>query len=256
VSVSALPQTTRRLSIELGLADFQRAGQSLRAARRSRHSALDRLTPSLSQYDYLILSRLQESVSALIRRCSAPASQACALDLGASESPYRSLLEESGYTVKTLDLDKSRGADFQGTLETTGLPDDSFDLVLCTEVMEHSLNPWQGIQEIRRILKPSGLLIVSAPHVWFYHPHPTDHWRFTQEGLVHLCRMGGLQPEALFAQGGSAVALLQIVNFLAYGLLGKAGTPFYFATNLIARSLDRVVSNADFCLNFACLARK
>jgi SAM-dependent methyltransferase len=254
--MSALPQITPRFCVELGLSEFQTAGQSLRNARRSRHSASDRLAPSLSQYDYLILSRLRESVSALIRRCSAPASGACALDLGASESPYRSLLEESGYIVKTLDIDQSRGADFKGTVEATGLPDDSFDLVLCTEVLEHSLNPWQGIQEIRRILKPSGFLIVSAPHVWFYHPHPTDHWRFTQEGLVHLCRMGGLQPEALFAQGGSAVALLQITNFLLYGLLGRLGTPFYFATNLVARSLDRVISNTDFCLNFACLARK
>ena len=156
----------------------------------------------------------------MIERCPEGRGKFCALDLGASNSPYKGLLEAEGYTVKTLDITRKDGADFAGTVEETGLEDESFELVLCTQVLEHCLNPWQGIKEIQRILKPSGILIASVPHVWFYHPHPTDNWRFTQEGIVHLCRMGSLRPDSLLSQGGSVTAFFQVANFLAYGVPG------------------------------------
>jgi SAM-dependent methyltransferase len=214
------------------------------------------LTPSRRQYDYLTLEALQESIRTLIERCPEGHGKFCALDLGASNSPYKGLLEARGYTVKTLDITRKDGADFAGTVEETGLEDESFELVLCTQVLEHCLNPWQGIKEIQRILKPSGILIASVPHVWFYHPHPTDNWRFTQEGIVHLCRMGSLRPESLLSQGGSVTALFQVANFLAYGVLGRLGVPLYFVLNCLAGPIDQALSNSAFCLNFACLARK
>jgi SAM-dependent methyltransferase len=242
--------------MELDIAKIAVAYQEKRKRLRSRHSVSDRLTPSRAQYDYLTLQALQESISTLVDRCALGHSNPRALDLGASNSPYKALLEAKGYTVKTLDIDRTHGADYEGTVEDTGLPDASFDLVLCTQVLEHCLNPWEGIREINRILAPAGVLIASVPHVWFYHPHPTDNWRFTQEGIVHLCRMGGLQPEALFSQGGSVTAFFQVTNFLVYGVLGRWGLPLYFALNYLADPIDRALSNSAFCLNFACLARK
>jgi SAM-dependent methyltransferase len=118
------------------------------------------------------------------------------------------------------------------------------------------MNPWAAVREIHRILRPGGYAILSAPHVWFYHPHPTDHWRFTQEGMTHLCRDAGLAPVTLLAQGGSLVTLGQVLNFLAYGVLGRAGAPLYAAINVLASWGDRVAPNELFCHNFACLARK
>lgn len=242
--------------MELDIATIADAYQDKRERLRSRHSVADRLTPARSQYDYLTLEALQKSIRTLIERCPDGRGRARAIDLGASNSPYKSLLEAKGYAVKTLDISRSDGADFEGTVEQTGLSDESFDLVLCTQVLEHCLNPWQGIKEIERILAPSGVLIASVPHVWFYHPHPTDNWRFTQEGIVHLCRLGGLRPESLFSQGGSVTAFFQVANFLAYGVLGRWGVPLYFTLNCLAEPIDQALSNTAFCLNFACLARK
>ena len=239
--------------------DLQRMRDGFLEAQRgkaSRHAVEDRVHPSRWQYDYLTLSRLARDIETLVREVPQGAAGARALDLGSDKSPYRDLLVSCGFEVRTLDIALDGGADYAGTAEATGLPAASFDLVLCTQVLEHSMNPWAAVREIHRILKPGGHLIVSAPHVWFFHPHPTDHWRFTQEGMAHLCREAGLEPVVLLAQGGSVLTLCQVVNFLAYGVLGKLGAPLYAALNLAAAVGDRLVPDQLFCHNFACLARR
>jgi len=155
-----------------------------------------------------------------------------------------------------MDIDETHSPDYTGTLEDTGLPDGSVDLVICTQVLEHSLDPRRGLQEIFRILRSRGHLIASAPHVWFYHPHPTDNWRFTQEGLTRLVAAAGLEPRSLLSQGGSILAFFQIVNFLVFGVLGKLGSLLYLINNVIGKVGDQLLANPLFCLNFAILARK
>ena len=48
---------------------------------------------------------------------------------------------------------------------TTSLPEASFDAVLCMEVMEHLSQPNRAVAEMRRLLKPSGVLIASVPNI-------------------------------------------------------------------------------------------
>jgi SAM-dependent methyltransferase len=242
--------------MRLSIADLKQRFEVAQAGKRSRHLPADRINPSILQYDYLTLRRLSDDVQRLIAELPPARPGAVALDLGSDKCPYRALLESRGYAVKTLDLTLEHGADYAGTAEETRLPAESFDVVLCTQVIEHCLNPWRALAEARRILKPAGALIVSAPHVWFYHPHPTDHWRFTQEGMVRLCRDAGLEPTVLLAQGGSILTLFQVMNFLAYGVLGRAGALLYAISNLLGSAADRLAPNELFCHNFACLARR
>lgn len=176
--------------------------------------------------------------------------------MGCLRSPYRAVLEARGYQVRTLDLTTEGGADFAGTAEATGRPDASVDLVLCTQVLEHVRAPWRAMAEFQRILRPGGQVLVTLPHVWFYHPHPADYWRVTQEGIVALCEDAGFEVLQARTQGGALLALGQILNFLAYGVLGRAGMPLYAAVNLLAAAADRAIPNELFALNMACLAEK
>lgn len=241
--------------MELSPAMLKSAYEAIHRKRQSRHLAEDRREPSIFAYDYLMLRSLSRSMEDLLARLPAGEGR-LALDLGASRSPYRNLVESSGYQLKTLDIDSEHGADYVGTAEQTGLPAGTFDLIICTQVLEHCLDPFAGMREMARILKPGGFLLFSAPHVWFYHPHPSDNWRFTQEGMVRLCEHAGLNPVALQSQGGSGTAFFQIASFLAYGLLGRCGAPIYLGCNILGRLADRVVANSLFCLNFACLASR
>ena len=171
-------------------------------------------------------------------------------------SPYRASVERLGFELRTLDVTPDTDPDYVGTAESTGLDDSMFDLVICTQVLEHVADPWAAALEIHRILRPGGRAILTVPHVWFFHPHPHDYWRFTQEGIVRLVEASGMQAEVLLGQGGSVLALCQIVNFLA--LRNRRAGPAPRSTprlNTLAR-IDAKLPNELFCLNFACLAQR
>lgn len=62
----------------------------------------------------------------------------------------------------------------------TGIASSKYDVVLCMEVLEHTIAPFQAVKEIRRILKPGGILLASAPWNFRIHGPQPDLWRFNQ----------------------------------------------------------------------------
>ncbi|PVE25414.1 hypothetical protein DC522_05835 [Microvirga sp. KLBC 81] len=51
-----------------------------------------------------------------------------------------------------------------GDIQKLAFPDATFDLITCFETVEHVQEPARAIQELRRILKPSGTLLISTPN--------------------------------------------------------------------------------------------
>jgi SAM-dependent methyltransferase len=93
-------------------------------------------------------------------------------------------------TVKTLDINPKSGCDFIADIcqHNAQIPGSSFDFVVCTEVLEHTLNPFDAVREIKRLLKPGGLLFGSTPFNFRIHGPLPDCWRFTEHGLRALLR--------------------------------------------------------------------
>ncbi len=52
----------------------------------------------------------------------------------------------------------------QGELDRLALPAASFDRVICTEVLEHTRDPAAILAEIRRILRPGGVAVITVPN--------------------------------------------------------------------------------------------
>jgi SAM-dependent methyltransferase len=67
--------------------------------------------------------------------------------------------------------------------------ENSFDVVICMETMEHSRFWRKTLSNIKSILKPGGYLILTAPAPGYpYHGHPTDFWRYTPDDFKHLLK--------------------------------------------------------------------
>lgn len=90
--------------------------------------------------------------------------------------------------ITTLDIDPTSGADVIGDIcrPNNALPAESFDVVVCTEVLEHVLRPFEAVAEILRLLRPGGLLLITTPFNFRIHGPLPDCWRFTEHGLRAL----------------------------------------------------------------------
>lgn len=93
------------------------------------------------------------------------------LDVGAGSCPYRHLFDHCEY--RTQDVALLQGAqlrhggygriDYVGDATAIPAPDGEFDAVLCTEMLEHHPEPIKVVKELARILKPGGILLLTAP---------------------------------------------------------------------------------------------
>jgi SAM-dependent methyltransferase len=111
------------------------------------------------------------------------------VDIGCGTGALTKELERYGectgidFSEKALDFCRSRGVrDVQiGTVEATGFEANTFDVVLCLDVLEHIPNDTKGIAEIKRILKPGGVAIIFVPVFTFL-------WSVTDELSHHYRR--------------------------------------------------------------------
>jgi SAM-dependent methyltransferase len=88
-------------------------------------------------------------------------------------------------SVRLIRLDVSAAHRPDVVADATRLPvgDGRLDAVTMFEVLEHVASPWAMIDEARRVVRPGGALLGSAPLVWPIHGDPDDYFRFTEAGL-------------------------------------------------------------------------
>ena len=92
--------------------------------------------------------------------------------------------------VETFDINPDSNTTYRGDITKYNrfLKSGTFDIIVCTEVLEHVLNPFSTVKEIYRLLKPSGILLLSAPFNFRIHGPLPDCWRFTKYGLRELLK--------------------------------------------------------------------
>jgi SAM-dependent methyltransferase len=146
----------------------------------------------VSEMDAEHLAMLRENVRALLRRAAErfAGEGSRLLDVAPQVHEGARPYFPPSVQIDTLDIDPRSGCTFIGDLCETNvaIPDARYDFVVCTEVLEHVLQPFDAVAEIRRVLRPGGLLIASAPFNFRIHGPLPDCWRFTEHGWRSLLR--------------------------------------------------------------------
>jgi SAM-dependent methyltransferase len=166
-------------------------------------------------------------------------------DVGAGAQPFRDLVRSQVRYV-AVDIEESEarfGYRAPDTRYFTGsvlpLADGEADTVLCTETLEHVREPLAFLGELRRILAPSGYLVLTVPFAARWHFVPEDYWRFTPSGLTHLLNEAGFHEVRIYPRGGAlAVAGYKMLGLILLLLAGSGGRG---ATAMLARLVGILV---------------
>lgn len=151
------------------------------------------------------------------------------LDLGCGNRPFRHMYEK--YADNSVGMDVPYSLHDLGSIQVyasgTDLPfkSGSFDVVLCTEVMEHVAEPESFLKEIDRVLVPGGHLVMTVPFLVPVHEAPYDFYRYTIFGLKHLFGKTGLNIESTttFAEMiGVLLSFIVQVQLKVWSVIGKA----------------------------------
>jgi SAM-dependent methyltransferase len=144
----------------------------------------------VSEVDKLHLKIIRESVSSFIKTCSDRYDKEGIFVLDIAPQVHEGARAYFNFsTIQTLDIDPNSNADFIADLcvnNTDLIPSNHFDVIICTEVLEHTLNPFSAVKEIYRMLKNGGAACISVPFNFRIHGPLPDCWRFTEHGLKAL----------------------------------------------------------------------
>lgn len=112
------------------------------------------------------------------------------LDLGCGNKPYKTLYAQYCNASVGIDvpstLHQKNNIDMIYDGEKIPFDNETFDIVLSTEVLEHVCEPKDFLKEIHRVLKPNGTAIITVPFLVPLHEIPYDYYRYTFYGLQYL----------------------------------------------------------------------
>lgn len=235
-------------------------------------SGLGRLTFAVRRFFDVQLGSIWNDVAG-----SVGAARGKVVDVGCGAQPFRSLLPADAKYVG-LDIEAAGerfGYAVPDTLHFDGgkwpAETDGADLVLCTEVLEHVLEPRALLAEAHAALRPGGLLLLTVPFAARWHFVPYDYWRFTPSSLNHLLEQAGFEEIVVRARGNALTvacykAMALFLPFLfpqgggpikgwALRLAGLPFTPAFVALACTA-NLSLRAGGGDDCLGYTVTARR
>lgn len=222
----------------------------------------------------------------------APKTRGRLLDVGCGEKPYEPIF--SPYVSEYVGVEYS--PTFEGT-QTSARPTKpdffydgkvlpfesrSFDSVISIQVLEHTPDPQSVVNEMGRVVKADGVVVVCVPFSFRLHEEPNDFFRFTPHGLRSMFDTAGLTVEEIWNQGDLWSVLGHKLNsYLAFRvarldalaqMMGKLGheetrtaTPRFWTFPVVlplmamvsggARVLDRIAPDGTETLNYLIVGR-
>ena len=190
------------------------------------------------------------------------------LDVGCGSKPYQNLYKSSEYIGLEFDTPENRrikNADFFYDGETFPFSLDEFDSVVANEVFEHVFNPDNFLDEIHRILKKDGKLIMTLPFVWDEHEQPIDYARYSSFGIKSILEKHGFEILEQRKTVDDIRVIFQLINLYIFKKMrtnnGKINILMILVLiapiNILGSLINLLLpSNSDLYLDNIILARK
>lgn len=192
------------------------------------------------------------------------------LDIGCGNKPYEEMFAGKINSYTGCDVVQSDKNKVDVICPATDLkfPNEKFDTVFTTQVIEHVDDPAKMLGEANRVLNMGGHLILSAPFCWELHEEPYDFYRYSKYGLKAMLEKAGFEVLDIKPNGGKWAAVVQLqINIIYSGFTSKRlsskfskflFTKFGFTSlfNRIGLWLDGRSQDDLLTLNYVVVARK
>jgi SAM-dependent methyltransferase len=160
------------------------------------------------------------------------------LDFGCGSKPYQKYfnhvsqyigldIEQSGHTHQNEQIDVF----YDG--KVIPFSDSHFDAVFSSEVFEHVFNIDEVLQEVKRVLKPDGKLLLSCPFSWPEHEVPYDFARYSSYGIKSVIERNGFEIIEQKKTGHFLEVLFQYLIFYIFCFIPKKPAFIYFILHQI-----------------------
>ena len=144
-----------------------------------------------SQFDNDTFESAREHLNKFLERCSEKLSSNDKLLLEIGPQERSEVQKNFGLCkIQTLDIVDDYKPNIIGDITQFNehIEESKYDIITCLEILEHTINPFLAINELRRILKHDGYLLLSAPLNWRIHGPAPDCWRITEFGWKVLLK--------------------------------------------------------------------
>jgi SAM-dependent methyltransferase len=134
------------------------------------------------------------------------------LDLGGTQLKRGCFnIYDYNFDVVNINISRTKGTDIQGDANLLPFPDNYFDYVICSEVLEHVPNPISVLQQVNRILKPGGSLLATIPFLFPIHADPYDYGRYTNHYWTENLKKTGFPNSSVMPQGRFNSVMLDFI---------------------------------------------
>ena len=132
-----------------------------------------------------------------------------------------------------LNIDEKTCPDYLCASDKIPVDDETFDMIVITEVLEHLERPQDTLKEAFRVLKKQGRLIASVPFLYPVHPDPFDFQRWTQEKIRLEFDKAGFKEIQIRTMGG----FFAVVYDLMHSFLVEEDGKLFFIRKVIYKIL-------------------
>jgi len=201
-----------------------------------------RINPRISNSRYLILTYLSSNIGEIAERTTKGEKPLKVLDVGCGIKPYQPYFKNIEVYLgidRAFKTKNVKAMDVVAVAEKIPFKDHTFSIVLCTQVLEHTISPEETLKEIHRVMEDKGKLILTTHGIWTEGHESPDLWRWTAEGLKRTLSLVGFEIEEVHSMDAVTSLFQLLLLYVPSGSISK-----YLINpllNIIAKKLNKSV---------------